>query len=74
MLCDPGKIVTQNTFLGTVKNTVFLGEYIDCEVTVEKQLFSIKVSPDIEVSVGNQVGIIIPRESWVILPKPPGWQ
>jgi len=57
-----------NSFQATVKTAVFLGEYIDCEVTIRDQVFSVKVPPELEVSVGSQVSVQLPPHSWVILP------
>ena len=56
-----------NSFPATVKSAVFLGEYIDCEVSVHDRIFSIKVPSEIEVSVGNLVSVHLPPHSWVVL-------
>jgi ABC-type Fe3+/spermidine/putrescine transport system ATPase subunit len=58
-----------NSFPGVVKNAVFLGEYIDCEVIVHDQPFNVKVSPEFEVSVGSHVSVSLPPGSWVVLPR-----
>jgi len=58
----------QNAFKGLVKSAVFLGEYIDCEVLIGDQSFSVKVPPEIEVTVGTQVNVMLPRDCWVVLP------
>ena len=57
-----------NSFVGVVRSAVFLGEYIDCEVEVEGQMFSVKVPPELEVAVGRQVRVLLPYASWVVLP------
>ena len=61
-----GNIV--NVFPGAIKSAVFLGEHIDCEVIIESQVFYVKVPPDLEVTVGSQVNVLLPYNSWVVLP------
>ncbi|MFH1335987.1 MAG: TOBE domain-containing protein [Candidatus Zixiibacteriota bacterium] len=46
-----------NCFAGTVQNTIFLGEYIDCEVNINKHVFKVTLSPELEVSAGSRVGV-----------------
>lgn len=58
----------ENVFKGLVKSAVFLGEYIDCEVIIDDHSFSVKVPPEIEVTVGSQVNVMLPRDCWVVLP------
>ena len=57
-----------NFFKGYVKSAVFLGEYIDCEVTIDSESFYVKVPPELEVSAGSKVDVLLPRESWVVMP------
>jgi iron(III) transport system ATP-binding protein len=57
-----------NTFSGTVTTAVFLGEYMDCEVTIGGQVFSVKLPPELEVSVGSTVNVLLPRDSLIVLP------
>jgi iron(III) transport system ATP-binding protein len=57
----------KNVFPGTVKSTVFLGEYADCEVTVHGQLFNVKLPPEVEVTAGTQVTVLLPYRSWIVL-------
>ena len=68
-LSEVGKGPGVNSFPGVVKNAVFLGEYIDCEVIVHDQPFNVKVSPEFEVSVGSYVSVSLPPGSWVVLPR-----
>jgi iron(III) transport system ATP-binding protein len=56
-----------NSFPATVKSAVFLGEHIDCEVSIHDHIFSINVPPELEMSVGSQVSIHLPPHSWVVL-------
>ncbi len=57
-----------NWFWGTVQSAIFLGEYIDCEVAVNGKMFAVKVPPEQEVSAGRRVAILLPYNSWVVLP------
>jgi len=57
-----------NYFLGTVQSAVFLGEYIDCEVTIDGRMFVVKVPPEQEVLVGSRVAVLLPYNSWMVLP------
>lgn len=58
---------TINIFHGTVKTAVFLGEYVDCEVTIDSQLFYVKVPPEIKVSTGSKVAVRLPPDSLIVL-------
>ncbi len=57
-----------NWFAGIVQNAIFLGEYIDCEVTINGKMFVVKVPPEQEVSTGSRVDVLLPYNSWVVLP------
>jgi iron(III) transport system ATP-binding protein len=57
-----------NWFLGTVQNAIFLGEYIDCEVAIDGKVFAVKVPPEQEVSAGSRVAVLLPYNSWVVMP------
>ena len=56
-----------NSFRGIVKSAVFLGECIDCEVVIHDQAFNVKVPPELEISVGSQVNVLLPKELWVVM-------
>ena len=56
-----------NCFHGTVKNVVFLGEHMDCEVIIDSQLFYVKVPPEIEVSAGSKVVVMLHRDYLMVL-------
>ncbi len=56
-----------NSFPATVKSAVFLGEQIDCEVSIHDRIFNVKVAPELDVSVGSQVSVYLPPQSWVVL-------
>ncbi|MFC1491661.1 ABC transporter ATP-binding protein [Nitrospinota bacterium] len=67
-LCSVSEVAAANCFSGIVRGAVFLGEYVDCEVSIDEQSFYVKLPPEQEVKVGTRVGVLLPRESWVILP------
>ncbi len=56
-----------NSFPATVKSAIFLGEQIDCEVSIHDHVFNVKVAPELDVSVGGQVSVYLPPQSWVVL-------
>jgi iron(III) transport system ATP-binding protein len=67
-LCDTAERATVNFFLGTVRSAVFVGETTDYTVSFENQLFYVKMPPGLEVSAGDRVGVVLPPESWLVIP------
>jgi iron(III) transport system ATP-binding protein len=67
-LCEEGDKSEINCFTGIVQSAVFLGEYIDCEINIHEKLFAVKVSPELEISEGSRVTVLLPYQSWVVLP------
>jgi iron(III) transport system ATP-binding protein len=57
-----------NCFPARVKNAVFLGEYIDCEIDIHGQSFSMKVPPETEVTTGSHVDVLLPYSALILLP------
>jgi iron(III) transport system ATP-binding protein len=67
-LSEGGEAGGVNSFPGMVRSAVFLGEHIDCEVTLHDQVFMVKVPPELEISAGSRVSVLLPYHSWVLLP------
>jgi iron(III) transport system ATP-binding protein len=67
-LCEEDDKSEINCFTGTVQSAVFLGEYIDCDINIREKLFAVKVPPELEISVGSRVTVLLPYKSWVVLP------
>lgn len=59
----PAETEKPNILKGKIEISIFLGEFLDCQVTVDDMLFRCRVNPSNELDVGMEV--------WVHLP--PNW-
>ena len=58
-----------NVFQGTLRETVFLGEYMDCWVEVGSFVFRVYVHPHLNIHRGENLFIQIPRALCTVIPR-----
>lgn len=62
----PGAI---NVFHGRMRVSVFLGEYVDCQVEVGEDLLRAHMHSRLKISRGEDVYVHLPRELCTVVPK-----
>jgi iron(III) transport system ATP-binding protein len=58
-----------NVFSGTLRETVFLGEYVDCRVEVGSIVFRVYTHPHLNIHRGERLFIRIPRDLCTVIPR-----
>jgi len=58
----------RNVFRGKVRVSVFLGEYIDCQVQVGDDVLRAHMHPRLRISRGEEVFVHLPRELCTVVP------
>lgn len=57
-----------NIFLGTLYETIFLGEYMDCRIEVESTIFRAYLHPHLNIQRGEKLFIQMPRNLCTVIP------
>ncbi len=58
-----------NIFSGTLRETIFLGEYMDCRVEVGSIVFRVYIHPHLNIHRGEKLFIQIPRDLCTVIPR-----
>lgn len=58
----------RNVFRGKVRVSVFLGEYVDCQIEVGDDLLRAHMHPRLRISRGEEVFVHLPRELCTVVP------
>jgi iron(III) transport system ATP-binding protein len=66
-LCEISNEHPVNFFQGIIKSAVFLGEHMEYEVIIDRLLLNVKTPIDIEVSAGSRIGVLLPRDSLIVI-------
>lgn len=58
-----------NIFPGRLRETAFLGEYVDCQVEVGSNLFRVYMHPRLNIDRGEEVYVHLPRDLCTVIPQ-----
>jgi iron(III) transport system ATP-binding protein len=63
------KTDTLNNFTGKLRETAFLGEYVDCQVEVGTTLIQVFLHPHLNIHRGETVNIYFPSDFCTVIPR-----
>ncbi|HET7089431.1 MAG TPA: ABC transporter ATP-binding protein [Anaerolineae bacterium] len=58
-----------NVFEGKVRVSVFLGEYVDCQIEVGNDVLRVHLHPRLRISRGEEVFVHLPRDLCTVVPN-----